>query len=489
MKWIPRGVAVGAVLVAVLPSCKKSHTERATSDLKEAGYKLTPEDWFKVVRQNNLPAMKQFVSGGFPVDTRESSGDSALHAAAAAGATEAADYLLDRKLPVDVRGALGRTPLMAAVLADQPEMTGWLLRQGADPKIKDDEGYNALMLAAREGSARSVGELAAYDREGLDSALLLAAMGGRTNVIDALTNHGASVYAKMEDGRTPLMLAAESGHADAVQLLMDLGSSRFATDEDGRTAAQIAKEFGHPEIVELVSRDPKPAELALDSPEELATEMETFVERSAEPRQAAARKSKGPTAVPIQDQVLSRPVAAEPAKVRKNGVGNAPEIEPFAMPPLVMRHYREKEIPMRVESVRGETAVLQVSGKSQRQITVKTGDVIPGSNLMVVRVRRRMEDSKLSQGGVREISVVEVKDRSSGATREWVAGFPSAGHDPIALVEDSATGKHYLASPGQKFHAEDGGEFLISEVRPNQLVIREMATGEVRTIPLRGPRG
>jgi hypothetical protein len=59
----------------------------------------------------------------------------------------------------------------------------------------------------------------------------------------------------------------------------------------------------------------------------------------------------------------------------------------------------------------------------------------------------------------------------------------------VALVEDAATGKRYLATPGQRFKAADGEEYFISDVRPNQMVIQNVASRSVQTIPLRGPRG
>jgi hypothetical protein len=100
-----------------------------------------------------------------------------------------------------------------------------------------------------------------------------------------------------------------------------------------------------------------------------------------------------------------------------------------------------------------------------------------------------MEDSKVNLDKPSEISVVEVRDALSGETREWISNFPSEANDPTALVEDSATGKRYIASPGQRFKGADGAEYLISDVRPNQMVISNVASGAVRTIPLRGPRG
>lgn len=499
MKGFPRSVAVLVILLALLPSCKK-RGETAKADLGEAGYQLTADDWFRASRENDVAALKKFVAGKFPTDTRNAAGDSALHAAAAAGAQGSADFLLTRGLAIDLRGAAERTPLMAAVVADQTAMVRWLLRQGADSRLKDKEGFRPLMLAVREGRKGAVEELASYDREELDPALLLASLVGRADVIDSLTSFGASVYARMEDGRTPLMIAAQNSHADAVKLLVDLGASRFTTDPDGRTAADMATASGHPEIAALISRDPLPADLALESPVEIAKTMDAFVDavvakapaaseplgKEAAPAIPSASVSPRAASMPIEGETLSSPVTSQAPLANK---ALAAGRETFAMPPLVMRHYREKEVPVSVRTVQGDTATVSIAGPAPREVKVRAGDAIPGSNLVVVRVQRRMEDSKVNPGRTSEISVMEIRDRSTGSSREWISGFPSKAHDPVALVEDAATGKRYLASPGQRFKGADGAEYFISDVRPNQMVIQDVASGAVQTIPLRGPRG
>ena len=483
------------LLLALLPSCKKGG-ESVKSDLGEAGYQLTAADWFRASRENDVVALKKFISGKFPADTRNAEGDSALHAAAAAGAQGAADFLLNRGLAVDLRGAAQRTPLMAAVLGDQAGMVRWLLRQGADPGLKDQDGFKPLMLAVREGRPGAVVELAASNREDLDAALLLAALVGRADVIDALTNFGASVHARMDDGRTPLMIAAENGHADAVKLLLDIGASRLTTDPDGRTAAEMATASGHPEIAALISRDPLPADLALESPVEIAKSMDAFADavdvkvalgKSGEAPVAAVPPPSRAASKPIEGEMLSSPVASQAS--RKSLTASPTATESFPMPPLVMRHYREKEMPLSVKSVQGDIATFLIAGAAPREVKVRVGEPIPGSNLVIVRVQRRMEDSKVSLGRPVEISVVEIRDRTTGTAREWISGVPAKAHDPVALVEDSATGKRYLASPGQRFNGADGAEYLISDVRPNQMVIQQVASGAVQTIPLRGPRG
>ena len=265
-----------ALVLAVVPACKKPQ-ETVKSDLGEAGYQMTVADWFRASRADDVAALKKFTAGGFSADSRNETGDSALHAAAEAGARKSADFLLGRGLAVDLRGASERTPLMAAVIGDQTVLVRWLLSQGADPRAKDKDGFMALMLAVRDGKSGAVAELAPYQRESLDSAILLAALVGQTRVIDTLTNYGASVYARMEDGRTPLMIAAENGHTEAVKLLLDLGASRFSTNAAGQTAADLATSAGHSEIVALIVRDPLPEELRLDAPAEVAASMDAFV--------------------------------------------------------------------------------------------------------------------------------------------------------------------------------------------------------------------
>lgn len=157
--------------------------------------------------------------------------------------------------------------------------------------------------------------------------------------------------------------------------------------------------------------------------------------------------------------------------------------------PLVMRHYRQRELPVEVKKVSGGVASLHLAGEQPRDVQVSGGDVIPGSDLVVVRVFSRTEQGKLNGGEPIEVGIVEVEDRDSGLKREWLEGRPASGHDPVALVEDAATGRRYVAKPGQKFSSEDGREFIVNDVRPSQLVIEDAESGEVRTLRLRGPRG
>ena len=542
-----------------LAGCGKK-SDPVAAELKEAGYKMTAEGWFSAIAANDVGAMKAMIKGGFDEKTLDAEGNGALHAAIAAGSEGAAEYLLNRGFSVDEAGAGGKTPLMVAVLEDKPEMVNWLLRQGADPTVKNEEGFIPLMLAVTNGKNTAVEELAPFNREDLDSALLLASLVGQAEVIDTLTNYGASVYSRMDDGRTPLMLAAENGHTKAVALLMDIGASRFATTDDGSTAQSIAVAAGHGDIAEMIATGFTADVLALESDEEVVAAMDDYLaeldpfegEPTGEEGAIAMNDEEGAGATneeglaevdggegtvavngedgentaaqtvsrepvkSLQGALISNPGVARNANLSEGATGQisgqagtaqaqvngetrdrglAP-IESTVLaeasaqePPLVMRIYRQREVPLEVKEVSGGVATMNLAGEQPQQVQVSAGDKIPGSNLVVVRVFNRMEQGKLNDSMPIEVGIVEVEDTANGQKREWIAGRSASAHDPVALVEDAVTGERYVAKPGQKFRSENGREFVVNDVRPSQLVIEDTTTGEVRTLRLAGPKG
>jgi len=464
-----------AVCLPVL-SCRKGE-DRMAAELEEAGYEMTVEGWMRACAAGDAQAARRFLETGFDIESRDGNGDTGGHAAAANGREELFKLLLDRGLAVDVRGANERTPMMSAVLGGQTRMVRWLLRQGADPKLWDAEGFSPLMLAVREGQTGAVGDLAGPSRHELDDALLLAALlGQQESVIDALTSNGASVFARINDGRTALMLAAQNGHADTAELLVELGASRFSTCDRGMTAADHATEAGFPEVRLVIERTVMEVAMRLDSEEDLIQSMTSHVDQLH-----IARPDKPITSEPtvlLGGAVISNP---SPSAVGSN--------EGDAAPPLVMRHYQQRELPLRIRGVEGDAAILEMSGDEVREIRVAAGQVIPDSSIEVVRVGTRLEYGKLNDGEPVRIAFLEVRDTRDDSRRTWLQGQPATTHGPAALVEDAGTGQRYLAVPGQRFTAEDGGVFVVSDVRPSQIVIVEEASGTSHTLPLRGPRG
>ena len=122
------------------------------------------------------------------------------------------------------------------------------IEAGADVNAKDDiYGITALMWAAMNGRSEVVKILldAGADvnakTEGGTTALMLAAFLDNTEVAKILLNAGANVNARTKDGRTALIEAASEGRVKIVKTLLDAGADVNAKDKDGKRAVDYAR--------------------------------------------------------------------------------------------------------------------------------------------------------------------------------------------------------------------------------------------------------
>ena len=65
------------------------------------------------------------------------------------------------------------------------------------------------------------------------------------------------VYMMVQSGQTALMLAASHGRSDMVELLLASGANVNARDEDGSTALMCACEHGYIDIVQMLLSHPE----------------------------------------------------------------------------------------------------------------------------------------------------------------------------------------------------------------------------------------
>jgi ankyrin repeat protein len=112
-----------------------------------------------------------------------------------------------------------------------------------------------LLVAARDGDLPSMQTLLQRDDlvigdKTADSALLVAAANGRTNIVRTLVRRGVALDARNKTGDTALILAAMNGHEDVVTLLIDAGAHVNAREHYGITALMLAADGGHEGIVE-----------------------------------------------------------------------------------------------------------------------------------------------------------------------------------------------------------------------------------------------
>lgn len=149
--------------------------------------------------------------------------------------------------------------------ADRSDVIRFLLEQGGDVNAKDDEGWTALLSAAREGRVLLVQTLldagAGINTKctcsgwlgGGWTALMMAAREGgeRKAMLDMLLARGADPGLANNDGKTALLIALEfRGGIDTIHALLDRGADPNARDNTGSTAVmRAAGERGDVELV------------------------------------------------------------------------------------------------------------------------------------------------------------------------------------------------------------------------------------------------
>lgn len=521
-------LSVGVGLL--LSGCRKAE-ESPEAGLEEMGYSVTAADFHRAAEIGDVAVMETLLEKGMDLDARDGVGNFGLHAAAAAGSEAGVRFFVDQGMDVDVRGASERTPLMVAAAEDELAAVRELLRLGAKAELVDANGFRALTIAADVGSADAIDGLAVSSRPFLDDALLLSCLRGHSECVAVLTDYGASVYARMGDGMTPLMLAAREGHVETIEVLLERGANRFAVDDEERTAGQVASAAGHGLLAIRLNAAPGenafelPALPGWDAGEEPVVdgallgavighqEEETPEEGEGHPSEGAlvgGSLGGGAGYVVGGDEGEPRDGEGDPGlgegdpEVTQEQplggavIGSVPiEEDPIASKPgerkivpdepasgLVMARYEEKPLPLRIEGAdEGEVQVRYLYGEHKR-VTVKKGEEIPLTGLRVVEVEKKRDHSKLTGGVPADVSVVVVEDPATGQQRRLTVKLGASAHEPFAVLRNGKAGKPMVVRSGAVVQGVDGQSYRVIDVRPAQVVIENVGSGEATTLNL-----
>ena len=149
------------------------------------------------------------------------------------------DRLIRKGVPVNnpitietPRGIQHLTPLMLAAKAGHTELVKQLVTQGADIRLKDEQGWTALFWAlSSKGGDRGVSILQHLLELGLPidglsangwTPLMVAAASNNLDAVQFLLSHGANTsYQEPVGGAAPLTAAIRVGNVSAVKLLVD----------------------------------------------------------------------------------------------------------------------------------------------------------------------------------------------------------------------------------------------------------------------------
>lgn len=195
--------------------------------LRGQGAKLDGASWFTAASEGQTAMVKIFLDQGWPINSADEHGDTALHFACLEGHGEVVEELLQRQARLDLGNRTGDSPLLLAIAQGEMAIVGRLLQGGASPNFAPG-GESPL--------------LATLVTEGLG-------MGMRLQLAELLLQHGAEPNFPLRAGKTLLMLAAEKNLVGLLNLFLQYGAAVNQTDQRGATALMWACHRGSLEAV------------------------------------------------------------------------------------------------------------------------------------------------------------------------------------------------------------------------------------------------
>ncbi|TBR13567.1 MAG: hypothetical protein EPO46_02415 [Lysobacter sp.] len=206
-----------------------------------------------VVRLGWSALLERLLQAGAHLDARDSRGMSALHLAAALGRVDVVRRLIAQGACPDLRATDGQTPLGVALSAGRRDIASWLDWRGW-PLPRRPLRAADVPAAAIAGDVDAVRRLLdlglpvdAVDRQGC-SALLRAAGGGHSTVVDLLLERGADPGLAAQSGATPLSAAVSMRHVEIVDRLVRAGVPLEQRLPGDLTVLMVASALGLPDL-------------------------------------------------------------------------------------------------------------------------------------------------------------------------------------------------------------------------------------------------
>ncbi|KAI8997043.1 hypothetical protein BDB01DRAFT_840561 [Pilobolus umbonatus] len=184
------------------------------------------------------------------VNDVDAQGASALHYATLANDDVCVKYLIDRGAAVNAPGGdLRATPLHWACRQGRLPAVHRLIKEGANPLLKDGQGFNALHLAVHSSNAMLILYLLCLDLDidiadnvGGHTALMWAAYQGHPQSVDLLLRFGANVAAVDHTELTPLHWAVVRGNKICIRKMLEHNADVNARDQSGKSVLAFVTE-------------------------------------------------------------------------------------------------------------------------------------------------------------------------------------------------------------------------------------------------------
>jgi cytohesin len=169
------------------------------------------------------------LKSGAKVNEEDNDGETALHYAAAQSRGQTIRALVEAHAEVDHESRSGKTPLMVAAAGAHSDAVDALLEAGARPNRRNhgDKDWTALMYAAKGGTTTVIDSLASHeaqvnveDATG-DQAIHIAARAGNFAIVGELIDKGSNVNERGgTDHRSPLEIAVDRDDLSTAEMLV-----------------------------------------------------------------------------------------------------------------------------------------------------------------------------------------------------------------------------------------------------------------------------
>lgn len=199
------------------------------------------------VKANDSTALQRAIAAGANVNERDASGDqaTALYLAAGAGRLDLVRMLINKGANLEMGASRGRTPLLTAAHGGYLDIIQVLVSRGADIECRgsastclNEAAYNTHLLAVQwlvENGANVNGR----DEDG-DNALAVAALKrGNAPVVRYLLDKGIDFRSPNKYGFAPLWRAEASKDTEIITLIQDRLSGKTASVKPVESAPQV----------------------------------------------------------------------------------------------------------------------------------------------------------------------------------------------------------------------------------------------------------
>ena len=150
----------------------------------------------------------------------------------------------------------GKGILHMALETNSAHLVSKVIELGADPNIKDGEGWIPIIVSSRDGNVDAVKSLLrggarcyVQDFAG-ETAMIKASRKGYTEIVKLLLRADGNLEA--HKSKSALSTASRLGHTEIMKLLLEAGTDPDSADVGFDTSLHYASRNGHMEIVKLL---------------------------------------------------------------------------------------------------------------------------------------------------------------------------------------------------------------------------------------------